>query len=140
MVYTLLRLVLFAAVWVLVWVITPWRGLVAIAVAILISGGISLFLLDRPRGQMAVGVNAFMQRINDRIEASTRAEDVDEPLPGGGEHGEDHGQPGSVGKHDHPGLLEDGDQPGTGDTAAQHADGPDGREQSEQAEQQPPVG
>ena len=75
LVYTLLRLLVFAAVWLLVQVVTPWRGLLAIAVAILISGGISLFLLDRPRGQLAVGVDAFMKRINDRIEASARSED-----------------------------------------------------------------
>lgn len=77
LVYTLLRLLVFAAVWLLVQVVTPWRGLLAIAVAILISGGISLFLLDRPRGQLAVGVDAFMKRINDRIEASARSEDDD---------------------------------------------------------------
>lgn len=138
-VYTLLRLGLFAAVWVLVQVVTPWRGLVGVAVAILISGGISLFVLDRPRGQLAIGVQAFMQRINDRIEASTRAEDDDDPLAGG-EHGEDHGQPGSVDEDDRPGILEDGDQPAASGTVAHHADGPNGREQSQQAEQQPPVG
>jgi len=62
--YTLLRLLLFGAVWLLVQILTPWRGLLAIAVAILISGGISLFVLDRPRGQLAVGVDAFIRRIN----------------------------------------------------------------------------
>lgn len=78
LVYTLLRLLVFAAVWLLVQIVTPWRGLLAIGVAILISGGISLFVLDRPRGQLAVGVDGFMRRMNERIEASARAEDVDD--------------------------------------------------------------
>jgi len=78
LVYSGLRLLVFAAVWLLVQILTPWRGLLAIAVAILISGGISLFVLDRPRGQVAMGVDAFMRRMNERIEASARAEDVDD--------------------------------------------------------------
>lgn len=81
LVYSVLRLLVFAAVWLLVQILTPWRGLLAIAVAILISGGISLFVLDRPRGQVAMGVDAFMRRMNERIEASARAEDVDDQGP-----------------------------------------------------------
>lgn len=140
LVYTLLRLAIFAAVWMLVQVITPWRGLAAIAVAILVSGGISLFVLDRPRGQLAVGVNAFMQRINDRIEASTRAEDVDPLSAGQADGGEEQGEPASVGQQDHARLLQDGDEAGTGGTAADEADGSDGRDQAKQAEHEPPVG
>lgn len=157
LVYTLLRLLVFVAVWLLVQVITPWRGLVAVAVAILISGGISLFLLDRPRGQVALGVDAFMRRINDRIEASARAEDVEDDGPvarradavdGAGRgsaetagQGADH-QPQGGGQtegEDHDaGLLQHRDQGRSADMGVDRSGGADHREQADQAQEQPP--
>jgi hypothetical protein len=82
LVYSGLRLLVFAAVWLLVQILTPvartpgHRGGNPRSAA-----GISLFVLDRPRGQVAMGVDAFMRRMNERIEASARAEDVDDQAP-----------------------------------------------------------
>lgn len=123
-VYTLLRVLVLVAVWVLIQVVTPWRGLTAIAVALLISGGISLFLLDRPRGQMAIGVGSFLQRINDRIDASARAEDVDDD--------QDHRDGQAVGQNQVPGLLEDADQVATGSTPTNGTQGLPGQDVDDQ--------
>jgi len=51
----------------------------ALALAIVISGAISLLLLNRQRDALSSGVARFFRRINERIDASTRAEDVDDP-------------------------------------------------------------
>ena len=78
LVYTLLRVAVFLAVWLTIELITPISGVWAIVIAILISGALSIVLLDRPRnraGQVAAG---FFGSINERIEASARAEDVDD--------------------------------------------------------------
>jgi hypothetical protein len=74
-IYTLLRVALFAVVWVAVELITPIHGVWAAAAALLMSGAISLIVLDRPRGQVGVAAGRFFGRINERIEASARAED-----------------------------------------------------------------
>ena len=132
--YTLLRLLLFGAVWLLVQILTPWRGLLAIAVAILISGGISLFVLDRPRGQLAAGVDAFIRRINDRIDASARAEDIDVP---GGDQGASHGD--SEGKHDQAGLLEHADEVSADHSRPNGPDRHEGRAPADESAQKPPA-
>ncbi|MFM7145795.1 MAG: DUF4229 domain-containing protein [Actinomycetales bacterium] len=77
--YTSLRLGVFLAVWLIVQWVTGLRGLMALALAIVISGAISLLLLNRQRDAMSTGVARFFRRINERIDASTRAEDVDGP-------------------------------------------------------------
>jgi hypothetical protein len=59
LVYTVLRIALFAAVW-------------------LTIGAISLLVLDRQRGRAASVAAGFFGGINERIEASARAEDVDD--------------------------------------------------------------
>lgn len=106
-IYTLLRLVLLLAIWILIAWITPVKGLWALALALLVSGAVSLFLLDRQRDAMSIGVARFFSGINERIEASARAEDVDPPVS-------EHRQPGaddeSVGEHQDPGSLERRDQ------------------------------
>jgi len=79
LVYTGLRLAVFLAVWLLVQWLTGLRGLMALALAIVISGAISLLLLNRQRDALSSGVARFFRRINERIDASTRAEDVDDP-------------------------------------------------------------
>ncbi len=85
LVYTLLRVALFAAVWAILQFLTPIHGLLAVIAAILMSGAISLVLLDRPRGEVGTLAAGFFGRINARIDASSRAEDVDdepgEPVP-----------------------------------------------------------
>jgi hypothetical protein len=77
-VYTLLRIALFALVWVIIELVTPIHGLWAAAAAILMSGAISLVVLDRPRNKVGAAAGQFFGRINDRIEASASAEDVDD--------------------------------------------------------------
>lgn len=74
-VYTVLRVLLLLAVWGLITWLTPLQGLWALALALLISGSISLFVLDRQRDEMSVGVARFFSGINERIDASARAED-----------------------------------------------------------------
>ncbi len=86
MVYTVLRIALFLAVWLTIELLTPINGLLAIIAALLVSGAISLLVLDRQRGRAAAVAGGFFGRINERIEASARAEDVDDepaaaPLP-----------------------------------------------------------
>ena len=91
LVYTVLRVALFAVVWLTIELLTPINGLLAIIAAILVSGAISLLVLDRQRGRAASVAAGFFGRINERIEASARAEDDDEPVaaaPSDGESGE----------------------------------------------------
>ena len=92
LVYTVLRVAVFAAVWLTIELLTPINGLLAIIAALLVSGAISLLLLDRQRGRAASVAAGFFGGINDRIEASARAEDVDDepvdPAPATGDSGE----------------------------------------------------
>lgn len=83
--YTALRLLIFAGVWALLSLVTPLRGLWSISLAILVSGAISIFALNRQRDEVSAGVSGFFTRINERIDASTRAEDddLDETQPDG---------------------------------------------------------
>lgn len=75
LIYTLLRVGLFAVVWVVVDLLTPFRGVWAAVVAILISGAISIIVLDRQRSAVGAVAAGYFGRINARIEASARAED-----------------------------------------------------------------
>jgi hypothetical protein len=92
LVYTVLRVALFFAVWLTIELLTPINGLLAIIAAILVSGAISLLVLDRQRGRAASVAAGFFGRINERIEASARAEDVDDepytPAPRTADSGE----------------------------------------------------
>ena len=84
--YTALRVLIFAGVWLLLSLLTPLRGLWSLSLAILVSGAISIVALNRQRDAVSVGVSGFFKRLNDRIDASTRAEDddgLDEAQPGG---------------------------------------------------------
>ena len=73
--FTALRLLLFGFVWLLIQLTTPLRGLLATVVALLISGVISVAVLDRQRAAMGAVLSGFFGRINARIDESTRAED-----------------------------------------------------------------
>lgn len=75
-VYTALRVGLVLALWWLLQLVTPLRGVLALVVAILVSGLISLFLLNGPRQRMGEGVAGFFGRLNARIDASASAEDA----------------------------------------------------------------
>ena len=108
LIYTTMRVMVFIAVWLLIQLVTPLRGLWALVVALLVSGVISLFLLNRQRDAMSGVVAGFFGRINDRIDASTRAEDYDD-LPEGQPEAER-----APGDQDQgPGRLEGGDQTGS---------------------------
>lgn len=74
-VYTLLRVAIFLAFWLPLQLLTPLRGLLAIVAALLMSGAVSLIVLDRQRGRVGLATASFFRRMNDRIEASARAED-----------------------------------------------------------------
>ncbi|MCF8527769.1 MAG: DUF4229 domain-containing protein [Candidatus Nanopelagicales bacterium] len=78
-VYTVLRVALFAVVWGVIWFLTPLDAVWSAVAAILISGAISLVLLDRQRGRVGAAAGGFFSRLNARIDAASRAEDVDEP-------------------------------------------------------------
>lgn len=76
LVYTGLRLALLAAVWLIVQLVTPWRGLLAVAVALAVSGVIGFFLLDRTRDAASVSVWRVFRRIDDRIQRNALVEDA----------------------------------------------------------------
>ncbi len=75
-VYTGLRVALFLAAWLIVQLVTPWRGLLAIAVAIVVSGVVGFFLLDRSRDKASASVWGIFRRINERIERNALEEDA----------------------------------------------------------------
>jgi hypothetical protein len=77
-VYTLLRLALFVACWLLFQFLTPLKGIWAVVAGILVSGAISLILLDRQREKVGRAAEGFFGRINAKIDAAARAEDDDE--------------------------------------------------------------
>lgn len=120
--YTGLRLALLAAVWLLIQVVTPMRGLLAVAVALVISGIVSFVLLDRPRDQASAGLSGLFRRIDDRIERSRVAEDVDidaPALPSG--EGEAQPEQEAVGEHDESAGLQHRHERATGG-AGRHGD------------------
>jgi hypothetical protein len=93
LVYTALRVALFLAVWLTIELLTPINGVWAMVLAIVLSGAISLFVLDRQRGRVASVAAGFFGGINERIEASARAEDVDdEPEPAASDSGSGEGE------------------------------------------------
>ncbi len=124
LIYTGLRLLLLLAVWLLIELVTPLRGLTSVVVALLASGVISLFLLNRQRASMSVVVGSFFRGINERIDAAARAEDVDDDEPELGvmesgdlvpvavESAETDAEPegDAVDEQDEPGALEHDDQ------------------------------
>lgn len=120
--YSGLRLLLLLAVWLLIGLVTPLRGLTSVVVALLVSGGISLFVLNRQRASMSAVVSSFFGRINERIDAAARAEDFDEPVadpieePPAASRTQPETQPESqsqpVDEQDQPGVLQNDDQSG----------------------------
>lgn len=120
LVYTVLRVALFLAVWALFQFLTPIKGLWAVVAGILVSGAISLIVLDRQRNAVAIAAGGVLGRINARIEASARAEDEDAdgalpPAAGAASgEGEQPAEDQPVGEQEDPGALEGGDEPGAG--------------------------
>lgn len=113
LVYTVLRLGLVLALWWLLQLVTPLRGLLALVVSILASGVISLFLLNRPRQAMGEGVAGFFGRLNARIDAGAAAEDEwDEAQRR--LSGEQQPEQDAVDPQEQARPREDGDEGGTG--------------------------
>jgi uncharacterized membrane protein len=74
--YTVLRLGLFVVAFLLLY----WAGarsLLLLLAAILISGLISYFLLNRQRTAMSSAISKRVTSFKDRLDAGTRAEDED---------------------------------------------------------------
>jgi hypothetical protein len=84
-VYSLLRIAMLVVVGAVLSVVGV-RGVWLILFAFLVSGVLSAFVLRRPREGAVLGFTSVYHGINDRIDASTRAEDtdddLDEPLDG----------------------------------------------------------
>lgn len=128
-VYTIMRLGLFLGFWLLVQLVTPLRGLWAAVVALLISGLVSVFLLNRQRTAMGEVVGRFFGGINARIDAASRAEDEqfddlldsDSRDPSGGREdrsqGQSQGQRDGVGSDQSTGADEGGNESGPAGTA-----------------------
>lgn len=94
--YTTSRLALFLVVW-LVLQLVGLRGLTAAVVALLISGAIAFFVLNRQRDSAAASVSSLFRRVDERIERSRAAEDgpVDAAAQGrGGSEGDGDDQSG----------------------------------------------
>jgi len=53
------------------------RGLLLLGLALLISGGLSLFLLNDLRSQFSGRMTGYFSRLNERIDDATRAEDAE---------------------------------------------------------------
>ncbi len=89
--YSLARVVLFAVVVVPMYLV-GMRGWVLLAVALLVSGALSLVLLDGVRAQFSGRLVGYFQRLNQRIDDATTAED-DDPLDGSGLQGQPQSEP-----------------------------------------------
>jgi len=136
-IYTGLRLAVLAGVWLLIQVVTPMRGLLAIAVALVISGAISFIVLDRPRDRASAGLSGVFRRIDERIERSKVAEDVDDdPVPLGQEsgQGESRSEQEAVGQDEQAGGLEHGHESASGRTADDSEHGSQGEGSGDDAE------
>lgn len=117
-VYTAMRIGLFLGVWLLLQLITPLRGLWAAVLAIVISGAISIVLLNRQRSEMGGVVGGFFRGINERIDAASRAEDFPDDEP--------EGQQGGVGDDQRSGAHQGGDEVSTDGTSPNDGGGANG--------------
>ena len=136
-IYTGLRLALLAGVWLVIQIVTPMRGLLAIAVALVFSGVISFIVLDRPRDRASAGLFGVFRRIDERIERSKVAEDIDDdPVPSAQASGEGESRPQQepVGKDEQAGGLEHGHEGATGGAAHDSEHGSQGEGSGDDAE------
>lgn len=127
-VYTAMRVGLFLAVWLLLQLLTPLRGLWAAVLAIVVSGLISLLVLNRQRSAMGGVVGGFFRGINERIDAASRAEDFDDEPEAQGQR---------VGDDEAPGGSEGWDQISTRGTSHDDPPGLDGPGDAGEGEQRP---
>jgi len=75
-VYTTSRILLFAAVLGLLYVVGA-RGLLLVGLAVLISGIVSFIVLSRQRDAMAGAISSRISNFRERLDEGTRAEDDD---------------------------------------------------------------
>jgi len=75
-VYTISRILLFAVVLGLLYVVGA-RGLLLIGLAVLISGIVSFIVLSRQRDAMAGAITSRISNFRERLDEGTRAEDDD---------------------------------------------------------------
>ena len=128
--YTALRLGLFAAVWLVLQLLTTLRGLWAIVVAILVSGLISIFVLNRQRTAMGDVIGGFFGRINARIDAASRAEDELDAHP----DDQPEAQPEGIRGHEESSAREGGNQVSSEGANADDAHGSDSPGNTRQSE------
>lgn len=100
--YTTIRLALVVLVWLALQFFTPIRGLLAIALALLISALFSILFLSKQRDAMSESMFGFFRRLNERIDASAAKEDDLDA--------ESQSQHDAVDQQKNPGGFEDGDQ------------------------------
>ncbi len=74
--YTTWRIAIFVVTLVVLYLV-GLRDVWLLVLAFLISGVVSIFVLNRRRQQAVGGFTSVFRRMNDRIDASTRAEDDD---------------------------------------------------------------
>jgi len=77
LVYTGLRLAILVAVGAVLYLLGA-RGLLLLVFAFLISGLIAMVALRRPREGAVQGITTSVRKVNDRIDAASRAEDDDD--------------------------------------------------------------
>jgi hypothetical protein len=75
-VYTISRILLFAVVLGLLYVVGA-RGLLLIGLAVLISGIVSFIVLSRQRDAMSGAITSRISNFRERLDEGTRAEDDD---------------------------------------------------------------
>jgi hypothetical protein len=82
--YTLARLAVFAACFVVIWLLSQiWLDASTVAniwvllISLVVSSVISVFLLAGLRDKLALNVHERATRMTERIEESRRAEDID---------------------------------------------------------------
>ena len=80
--YTTWRLAIFIVVLIVLYLV-GLRDVWLIVFAFLISGIASIFVLNRRREQAVGGISSLFGKMNDRIDASSRAEDGDDGFLGG---------------------------------------------------------
>ena len=74
--YTVLRLALFVAVALLLY-LAGARGFLLLALAAVVSAIISFVVLSKLRDSMSMALTARMSRFRERLDEGTRSEDVD---------------------------------------------------------------
>lgn len=75
--YTLLRLLLFAVVAALCWIV-ELRGFLLVLVAVFVSGLVSIVVLRRPRDEVSAGLSERLSTIRGRLDRTAEEDAWDE--------------------------------------------------------------